>query len=224
MMNATPASIAALNGTNSTARSRSGECSTIGSSTCESVAVSPCPRKMLAAGGDAGALQLLDDDASEARHNLGPLAERAIANDRIFGIRVNVEDRRVIERDADRRQLGRKRRCKPLRKRRIAASSEHRHRRPHGERRTQPRHAAAFLIDADPGWQLDAKDLRVVREPRHLLGPFDVPQASKQGDAAQIELPGERPHLDRDITAGETTNQQLTDTAAKRLRRHDLSL
>ena len=41
MMNATRASIAALNGANSTARSRSGGCSTIGSSTCESVAVSP---------------------------------------------------------------------------------------------------------------------------------------------------------------------------------------
>jgi hypothetical protein len=45
MMEATPASIAALNGTNSTRSSRSGGCSTIGSSWCESVAVSPCPGK-----------------------------------------------------------------------------------------------------------------------------------------------------------------------------------
>ena len=47
MMNATPAAMAARNGTHSTRRMRSGGCSTSGSSRCESTDVSPCPGKCL---------------------------------------------------------------------------------------------------------------------------------------------------------------------------------
>ena len=67
------------------------------------------PGKMFAAGRHARALQLFDDHAAELRHDFGLLAERAVADDRIFRVRVDVEHRRVVERDADGRQLRRKR-------------------------------------------------------------------------------------------------------------------
>jgi hypothetical protein len=87
---------------------------------------------------------------AEPRHVLGVLRERAIADHRVLRIGVDVEDRRVVEGDADRLQLGGQRAREPLGQRVVAAPPERRHRRPLGERRLQPRDPPAFLIDRHP--------------------------------------------------------------------------
>ena len=51
---------------------------------------------------------------AEPGDRVGPLGQRAIADDRILRIGVDVEHRRVVERDADRSQLARQRARKSL--------------------------------------------------------------------------------------------------------------
>ena len=180
--------------------------------------------KMFSARCDAGALQLLDDDASESSHDFGALAERAVSNDGIFWIRMDVEHWRVIERNANRRHLCSQRAREPPGELSIVAPAKHGHGRPFRERRSQPRDTAAFLVDADPRRELDAQVSAIEGKTRYLLGTFDVPKPSKECYASQIEFPRQRSELDRHIRAREAADQQLSDAAAKRLRRHDLSL
>ena len=59
-------------------------------------------REMLPARGDAVLLQTPDDGGPEPSDALGVLGQRAIADDRVLRIGVNVEDRSVVERDARR--------------------------------------------------------------------------------------------------------------------------
>ena len=186
MIVATPASIAALNGRNSTARSRSGGCSTSGSSKCESVLVSPCPGKCLPHAAMPFGLQRPHDRGAEPGDVLGLLRQRAIADDRVLRVGVDVEDRRVIEGDADALQLGRERSRESLRQLRVAAAAERRHRRPLGERRLEARDAAAFLIDRDPGRQIGHEARGIERQLGDLLRLGDV--AGEQDDAAEAEL------------------------------------
>ena len=72
------------------------------------------PGKVLAAGGDAGALQRPDDRRAEPGDVFGALGQRAIADHRVLRVGVDVEDRRVVERDADGVQLRGERPRKPL--------------------------------------------------------------------------------------------------------------
>ncbi len=90
-----------------------------------------------------------------------------------FGIGVDVEHRRVVERDADGLQLRRQRAREPLGQRDVAAAPERRHRRPLGERRLQPRDAAAFLIDADP-------ERQIRHEPRRLVATARRPAPARR--------------------------------------------
>jgi hypothetical protein len=59
-------------------------------------------RKMLAARRDARFLQRSNDGAAQPGHVSGFFGEGPIANDRVLRVRVNVEYRCEIERDADR--------------------------------------------------------------------------------------------------------------------------
>ena len=62
----------------------------------------------------------------EPRDVLGALGQRAVADHRILRVRVDVEDRRVVERDPDRLELGRQRARESrgqLRRRRCARAS-----------------------------------------------------------------------------------------------------
>ena len=105
-MAATSAAIAARNGTNSTARSRSGGCSTSGSSWCESTLVSPCPGKCLPQAATPAACSASMMHAP-SRDDVGRgLGQRAIADHRVLRVGVDVEHRREVERDADGAQLG----------------------------------------------------------------------------------------------------------------------
>jgi hypothetical protein len=137
---------------------------------------------------------------------------------------VDVEHRRIVERDADCGQLGGKCRGKLPGECGIVAPAQHSHRRPLGERRAQPRNAPALLIDANPRRHLYAQASDVERELGDLFGTFNVGKASKEGNSPQIELASERSQLNRNGRAGEATDEELPDAAAKRLRRHDWSL
>ena len=149
----------------------------------------------------------------EARDVLGLLGQRPIADDRVLRVGVDVEHRRVVERDADALQLERERPRESLRQRLVAAAPERRHRRPLRERRLQPRDPAALLIDRDPERQLGHEPRRIEGQLGDLLGLGDV--AREQDDAAQAELLRERSKLGRNLVAVEAGNQQLTDLTAK---------
>ena len=105
---------------------------------------------------------------------VGVVGQRAIADDRVLRVGVDVEHRRVVERDADRPQLRGQRRGEPRRQRASplrpsAAIGGH-----SVNGASQPRDAPAFLIDADPERQLRRQRLDVVRQLGHLLGRLDV--------------------------------------------------
>jgi hypothetical protein len=180
--------------------------------------------KMFPTGCNTGLLQLLDDHATQLGDHVRCLAERAVPDYRIFRIRVDIEHRRIVQGDPNCQQLRRQSACKLAGEGRIITSTEGGHRRPLCERRPESRHAPTFLIDANPSWQLDAEAPQVVCELRDLPWGLDVSQPSKEGDPAKIELASERPKLNRYVGSMEATDKELTDAAAKRLRRHDLSL
>ena len=151
--------------------------------------VSPCPGKCLpqAAMPSACSVRMIAD--AEPGDVLRAFGQRAIADDRVLRIGVDVEHRRVVERDADGLQLRRERRANRSASVSSPLRAERGHRRPLGERRLQPRDAAAFLVDADPQRQL-AREHCDSRDIRHLLGLVDV--AREEDDAAEVELPRER--------------------------------
>ena len=176
------------------------------------------PREVLAARGNPLRLERPHDRGPEARHVLGGLSQRAIADDRVPGIGVNVEHGGVVERDPHGLQLGRERPGEPLGQRDLAAAPEGNHRRPHGERRFQARDAPAFLIDTDPERDLPGERLRFPRELGDLLRAFHV--AREQNDAAQVELARQALHLGRDRMAVEPDERELPRMAAQIPQRH----
>src|SRR5215203_1606772 len=181
-------------------------------------------RKVFAARSDAGALQLFDDHAAELCDDLRLLAQRPIADHGVFRICVNVEHRRIVERDPDRSQLCGEGAGKTPRQLLVIASAEYRHGRPLCEGRPKAGYAAAFLVDPDPRRHLDAEVSHVEGQTGHLFGRFDVSQPAEEGDPAQIELASEGSHFDRYVRPREAADEQLSYAAPKRLRRHDLSL
>ena len=64
------------------------------------------PREVLAAGGHPVALQLVDDGGAEPGHHRGVVRQGPIADDGVLRVGVDVEHRRVVQRDAHRPQLG----------------------------------------------------------------------------------------------------------------------
>ena len=80
------------------------------------------PGKVLAARGDALGLQRPDDRRAEPGDVLGALGQRAIADHRVLRVGVDVEHRRVVERDADGLQLRGQRARESLGQRLVAAA------------------------------------------------------------------------------------------------------
>src|SRR6266566_6937319 len=148
--------------------------------------------KMLAAGRDAVVLQAADDGGAEPRNGPRILAECTIADDGIARIGVNVEYGGVIEADPDGFELGGERRREAARERLVAAASQRRHWRPFGERRTQTRDAATFLVHRNPQRQTGRQRLEIVTEFHDLFRRFDV--AREEGHAAKLELASQRSH------------------------------
>ena len=89
--------------------------STRGSSRCESVAVSPWPGKCLPQPRTPADSSPRQNASACARGAARVGAERAIADDRIRGIGVHVEHRRVVDVEAERRHLERPWRGRPPR-------------------------------------------------------------------------------------------------------------
>ena len=180
MIAATSASIAARNGTSSTASMRSGAMLDERQLVVRVGARVAMAGKVLAARRDPRPLQRRDDPSPEPGDVVGSVGERAIADDGILRVGEDVEDRRVVERDADRLELGGQGPREALGERVVAAAAERHHRRPHGERRLQPRDPAALLIDAHPQRQLVRQRLRLARDLGHLIRRHDV--AREQDD------------------------------------------
>ena len=105
MMVATPASMAAAKGRNSRSRSDLGRVFDQRQLVMRVGAGVAVPGKVLAARRHTLRLQHPDDGRAESRHGQRLIRERAVADDRVLRVRVDVEDRRVIERDADRAKL-----------------------------------------------------------------------------------------------------------------------
>jgi D-glycero-alpha-D-manno-heptose-7-phosphate kinase len=169
----------------------------------------PVAGEVLSAGGHALSLQPPDDGACEPRHVGGVFAERAVPDDGISGIGVDVEDRRVIERDPDGGDLPSERAPEPLRQRLGRGPPEDRHRGPSRERLLQPCHPPAFLIDAHPRRHLAPERLDFASEFGHLFREFDV--TAEENRTADVELARERPPFGRNRRGGKTSDEELTN-------------
>ena len=139
--------------------------------------------KVLAAGRHAVGLQCPDNHGPQPRHLIRALRQRPVADHRVLKVRVNVEHRRKVEGDADRRQLGRERRREPLGQRLVAATTQRRHGRPFGKRRAEPRDAPTLLVDAHPRGPFAPERVGIVRQLGYLFGRLDV--AGEKNDAPQ---------------------------------------
>ena len=173
-------------------------------------------RKMLAARRYAFALQGADDDAAQTRNFFGLFSEGAIANYRVVGIGMNIEDRSVVERDADRAQFARERAPETLGQRIRVGAPEHRHWRPARKRFLEAGDAAALLVYADPCGHGASERFDVSGQLHDLFRRFDV--AAEKDAATQIKFAGERAELRRHGGASKTPNQQLTSVTSKRER------
>ena len=178
------------------------------------------PGEMLAACRHTVVLQAADDGHAKTSDKVRGVRERAIANDWILRIGVDVEDRGVVERDSDCPQFRSERGGEARGQVDASTSSQHRHRRPLGKRLSQPGNAATFLVYAQPQWQLRCERLDVDRELGHLLRGLDI--AREEGHAAERELACERTDFGRENGAGETSDQQLPDVVADGRRHEDI--
>ena len=210
--------MAARNGSNSIARRRSGGVFDERQLEVRVGAGVAVPGEMLAARGKAGALKRADDHTSEPRDILGAFGERAIADDRVLRVRVDVEDRRIVEGDADGEELVGQRLGKPLGERfgLPAGAPQRRHRRPLRERILQTGDAPALLVDADPRRRGPAERLALGRELGHLFRRLDV--AAEQDHAAEVELARQRSQLHGDARARHAADQKLSNVASRRQR------
>ena len=174
--------------------------------------------KVLAAGGDPLALQRFDDHPPQTRDVFGALGQSAVADHRIARVRVDVEYRREIERDADRPELGGKRARESGRQLRVAAAPERQHRRPQGEWGLEACNATALLVHADPERQLACQRAGFPGQLRDLLGRLHV--AGKEDHAAEIEVASEGSQLRWYGETVEARDRDLADMFADIPQRH----
>ena len=178
--------------------------------------------KVLAARRNARRLESRDDGSSEPGDILSAFGQRTIADHGVLWIREDVQNRSVVERNADRFELGGQRpgeaRCQLL----ISAPPERLHRRPQREWRLQPRDSTALLIDAHPEGQLLRKSLRLPRHLSHLIRGLDI--SREENDAAQVELARDRSHFGGNLVTAEARDRQLTDVSTDLSRDHRASI
>ena len=107
-----------------------------GSSRCESVSVSPCPGKCLPHASMPARVEAARERERRARHGRGVVPERAVADDRIRRVRVDVEHRREVDVEAERAQLVAERAADLLGGARVVGRQPivRHHRRPHASR------------------------------------------------------------------------------------------
>ena len=176
------------------------------------------PGEVLARRGEAGALERLDQRPPQRGDVLDALREGAVADGRVLRVGQDVEDRREIERDADREQLRGHRPGEARGERRVLGPAERDHRRPARERLLQPLDAAALLVDAEPERRLLAQRLAGERELGHLRRRLDV--AREDDQPAEVELARDLAHLGRQGQPVEAADQQLADVGTDVSQRH----
>ena len=169
-------------------------------------------REMLPARGNSLTLQLSHDDRAQAGDLLGGFGKRAIANDRVARVRMNIEDGSVIERNANRAQLTRHRLRKPNSEPLVIGAPKDGHWRPLRKRCAQSRDATTLLIDGHPCRPLQSKMPRFVRQLGNLLGRRNV--AGEERNPSQIELARERSQLRWNALPIEASDEQLSDVSA----------
>ena len=160
------------------------------------------PGEMFCARGDAPALQAGHEGGDVARDERGLGAEGADPDHRVVRVRVDVRDRREVEVDPDRGQLGAYRGCDLLRQREVVDDSEGpvagvRAARPGLE----PGDVAAFLVGGDK--ELSALGAERPRQRRDLVRALDV--LREEDDAAEAAFqPAAHPVRSNDaVEAGE---------------------
>ena len=141
--------------------------------------------EMLAARRHPFGLQGSHNRAAHAGHVRGIFREGPVADHGILRVGEDVEDRCVIEGDADGAQFRGERPAEALRERHVAAPAERGHRRPFGERRFQPRHPATFLVDAHPQRKLGTEQRGLVTDLGQLCRLGDV--SGEENDAAEAD-------------------------------------
>ena len=174
--------------------------------------------KMLAGCGDPLRLERPDDDAADARDLVGALGQGTIANRRILQVREDVQDRRVIERDPDRRSSAASARANRATSLVVAAPAEGPHRRPDGER-------AFRRATRPPSWSVlthRGSSVAIVLALACHLGDLlrldDV--AGEENDSAEIEFLREQLQIGGNRVSGKPRDCQLTDLATHILQGH----
>jgi hypothetical protein len=120
----------------------------------------PVPGEVLAASYDSGLREAGGESAAERRDPRRVPAERAIADDRVVRVRVDVEDGGEVARDARGGELATDRATRRSHQHRTARLTKPAHRWPQRERRLESGDASALLIDRNqPGWAKDVAEL-----------------------------------------------------------------
>src|SRR5687767_2734987 len=142
--------------------------------------------EMFPACGHALTLQRANDYGADSRDSVRFVRKGSVADDRVLGIRVDVEHRCVIEGDADGRKLVCEGSSEALGQCLGFRASEHCHRWPSGKRLLQAGDPSTLLVDADPGGRTAAQGFNVRREFSHLLWCLDV--TAEENRSPKIEL------------------------------------
>ncbi len=127
-------------------------------------------REVFAARGNPCRLQSLDQDPAKPCDILSPVAQGAIANNRVRRVGQDVEHRCVIEIDTDGDQLSRETFGETSHETFIARPPQRHHRRPDCERRPKPRYPSALLVHAHPQRRVPRERLCLAGELGHPLG------------------------------------------------------
>jgi hypothetical protein len=172
------------------------------------------PGKVLGRRHHAAALKPLDHGDAQSSHPLGVVAERAVADDGIVRVRVDVHDRREIALDPRRRAFRGQGRAHASREVFGPDAPERAHGWPDRPGRAHARHPAPFLVHRDEQRGVVAgvarRLLELAVEPRDLFRIRDVPR--EQDDVADPELTDQLLDVGGGLEAVEADHEALPDS------------
>ena len=164
--------------------------------------------EVLGAGGDAFRLEPGEERTRVSCDELRRAAETAVADHGVGRVRVDVDDRREREIDAQVGELAAERVCHRGGEGEIIVLAEPAHRRPRCPPVAQTLHAATFLVDRDDERQLGgSRGVQSTQERARLLGALEVPP--EQHDAADASRGDLRAQRSGELRALEAAEQQL---------------
>ncbi len=165
-------------------------------------------RKMLGAGGEPLALHRFDEGGSMGGDELRGAREAAIADDRVVGVAVDVDDRREVEVETAVEQL-RRERAGEVSRVLDGPAAEDPHRRPLGPGRAQALDPSALLIERDDErGVLGRERVELGHDATHLLRIAHV--ALEQDHTADPALAHQPREIVRDLEARIPHEEQLS--------------